>query len=1267
MSVATEGVKGYEYQYKVTVLFALLHCNDFKSQLYVEKIGSEDITFLDENKNYLEIQIKREKNTIGFPKVIEWLSHFQERSSTNNLLFRVKNKKSKCLFITRSRCNDEALIFLKQFPLIDSNQNSISKEITLKIQNELKVLKFKDTQLDNKRKSFCNDISDKLNKSDIEILLNNTLIWEQIEEEKIDNEVLKCLNKKFSIPLSLSENLYLKLLEIVKQGRDLRIDIVPVFKDLILKSKINKYSLSENNISRKEEQQAIEILKNSNLLLLTGISQCGKTELAKKVANEFIDRGYNSMSVSSEIFQIENFFNQNKAEDKILIFEDPFGHIKPKNESNDIKNKIKSIARNLPLNHKLIITSKIEILKEAFSDDKIIDNVINLTEDDNKLLLNFWLTFSKSQFFDNELVSIVGEYILNESKDKIQVGQLDYLSRYDLRKLKLKTLGELISIARHNANDISDDLIKEKLEESKILGIMSLCCDNSIGVNVEDLSFILSDDEKQYSVFKENKIRQFLKSKNRFPKYSKQNKIKKKFKRSIEYFEERGFIKYHNNNYFFSHPNYFEVGKNLFFRRSFSEQIQNIEYLKKSIVCINPVTSLFASKLLSRIYNKIDIQFKENIKELMFLANQSIFPSVEDYSSINLINIIEDIKDKKEKRKIDHIINRGNTDSGAINWHNNEVPFISRNNNLKGYYEGHISKADADTIQTRIINNDFVKLFDIWCYVNYYRWLASTKTYVKLDNYLVDSLLKYEEVFIRKQIAKIFFLSKIEKNEVYLIEKIFNDIHPTVVFYGIWGSLLNWSKQSEEVRKIIFKNLKRLFNKQEIAIRANNLISTFSIDYSGESIDWKFFSEEVKVELWNVWAQIFPIFSKKLPPHIPLNYGRFGHTMKTSMKYLTLGNGMNVFNAWLDRIEFKIENHTGLSDYEMAIIIELIKFTKEDFKIRKNLFKRILSNKNSIFSLYNFAIVTDYWDELDSSEKKIILNLLGKSRIDLRWLKAVLLNKIMLPKEIELELVGEINLFTLSPKDAIKILSEELIHDCLKIIYAKPYELEYLRFDISDFWKKMINYILFYQIHPFFDICIKDFIGENIWGARTDNYLLWRKICRSSQDLNYLLYIVIYNISKSAININDTKNIIDNLIYAYKEKNQFDIFVKIISEEIEVLQQTSEKRDIFSFFNKDFIFDSLYKGMLPDLAAKLIIENAGIEFLETIVDEVQGFRFFYSYMLIKKLVDKDEKMAEETKTKLLSIPNKIDDIGKVKQHLIEEKYFKEVKIEDWVY
>ncbi len=107
MNVSTVGIKGYEYQYKSTVLIALSMDFENRSELYVEKAGSEDATLII-NKNSgnepAEIQIKRESSNIDINKLLSWLCHFQEKSSDNNLLYRITNYSCIALFVTQSRC-----------------------------------------------------------------------------------------------------------------------------------------------------------------------------------------------------------------------------------------------------------------------------------------------------------------------------------------------------------------------------------------------------------------------------------------------------------------------------------------------------------------------------------------------------------------------------------------------------------------------------------------------------------------------------------------------------------------------------------------------------------------------------------------------------------------------------------------------------------------------------------------------------------------------------------------------------------------------------------------------------------------------------------------------------------------------------------------------------------------------------------------------------------------------------------------------------------
>lgn len=1266
MSVTIHGVKGYNYQYKLTVLFGLLQNLSKDEKLFAEMAGSEDITFIDGGNNIIEIQTKMEKKDLDLSLLVEWLFHFKEYDDSNCLLTRITSGESRCLFITRSRCNDDTRFLLNDFPQTKRKNLKPTRELINKIKTAISKISFKETDLGKKRKVSSDKISREITDIEITHLINNTIVWEQLDDDKIDDEVLRILNKKLSIAESQCEILYLKLLKIVENGKDTKENLIPAFKSSISKLQVNKYPIHEFYISRSQEVNLEELLEKGNILLLTGVSQCGKTELAKKIANKYIEKGFNKIRSSSEL-SIENFFNQNPSESKIAILEDPFGHVKPNKEAAEIKRRIIDLSNSLPLHHKIIITSRIEIINEVFPSSFFNEfPSINVTEDDSKEIMNFWNEFSRKFNVDKQVEILVRDFIKKERQDQLQIGQLEYLAKYNSESLRGKSVSELISIARHNSNDVANNLAEENRERANVLGILSICCSNLISVNKIDLSYVLSKDKNEYTVFEKDFRLSILRDKTKYPKYASPEKISKKVKSYLYYFEERGFIRLTNDMIIFSHPNYFEAGRILFFRKSVNEQKKNLKYLKKAIVSINPVTALFACKELYPIYKKIDLSLQTDVREFMLVANRSIYPSVEDYASINLINVLGDFEKVKEKEKIVEIIDRGSTSSGSIKWHKNKVPYISKEGvflpDLKNIPQVEV----IDGITEKILNGEYVKIKEAWDYVNFYKWKSFSRQIFKIESGIISSLLAYDEVFIRKQVAKIFFCAKIEKDEIFLIDRILGDNHPTVVFYGIWGAFLFWNKQDREVKDYLFKFFKNLFARQEIAIRSKDFLLNFSIDYSGECIDWESFSHEEKIELWNIWGEIFPIFSKNLPASVYINVGRFGDTMTTATNFLNHDNGINVFNAWYERIDYKIDNGAQLSDYEMGIIDDLLSFTKDNHFSRNEIFRKVFTHTNSLFLLYSLKIVLPYYEKLHLEEKEIIIQLVKSNRYDICWIHALLLAIYDIPQTLLLIVTNGKDLGLLKPNQILEILPLKLIHDSLKIIYRNPYELGLLfPYNMSGFWKKNINYILFHQIEPFFKLCIEEFVGNNIWGSRTGNYLLWRKICLKTNDLDYLLYLIIYNISSSTIYINGTCQIMTNIKMAYERKGKLNDFTKIISDNIEALQ-LSHKEDIFKYFDRDYIFYHLYPAIYPDIMALKVLESGAVIAIEPLLDTVESFRFFYTYWLLEHLLEKDQNINPEAKSKILAFPNKISENGKSRQNNIEERYLlQKIEIDNW--
>lgn len=339
MSISIDGVKGYEYQYKVTLLIALLSNAD-KINLFVEIEGSEDALLVIENKGIkqnIEIQVKRENNLIDIPKLINWLSHFQERKSDNNLLQKVIDNNCSALFITHSRCSDSTVKFRTSLQnLISQNPISISTEFFKEFKKVLKNQKFGKTTLMKKRESFCKQQSHIFKtKAELTSTLKNCQILEEFTDEKVDNHIISILNNEHNIAQSKVSIVYLELLEIVKIGRNTGNDIFSNIIESVKSNKIGTPIIDAHYKTRLEEPDLIKRIQEKGILLLTGTSQCGKTELAKTISNHFVNLGYD-YQIHDNISELKRFLNSNTSDNKITILEDPFGHITLKENHIDV-------------------------------------------------------------------------------------------------------------------------------------------------------------------------------------------------------------------------------------------------------------------------------------------------------------------------------------------------------------------------------------------------------------------------------------------------------------------------------------------------------------------------------------------------------------------------------------------------------------------------------------------------------------------------------------------------------------------------------------------------------------------------------------------------------------------------------------------------------------------------------------------------------------------------------------------------------------------
>jgi len=1277
MDVSIIGIKGYEFQYRITIYLALQFKIYKNLKILVEPQNGEDILlrFVDNSSEYeIQVQVKREASNLDESKLLKWLCHFEPRKGDSFLLSKLIKNESIALFVTKSRCNQQvAELRLKP----SENILKLDKDYTKAYASNFnKILKessfFKNTKLGNERNNFVNEISKQLDNEDIfKSVFNRIKIIEEFDEGNIDYEVNRRLSLNFGIPQSKTEKVYLLMLEALKEARDNQTDLANELIFIIKDYKINSPKISKDYVQRDVENSLIKELSINKCLLLTGISFCGKSEMAKSISSHFTEKSH-EFNITSNIQTAESFYYSNNVEnDKILILEDPFGHIETFDNAFEISSKLQRLIDNLDSNHKLIVTSQKSVLATVYNIEEIESKGWHdITILNNKKALSIWDKICNNKSFESSINEKIKQIIsLNEGVKTLQIGQIEYLSRLDIDILNQKSIEELDTIARYNAKDIGRELDSNNKIAGEILILLSFCGNALSKINIKDLAYILSDDKKHYTLIKDKLA--VIKKEQKFNfKYHKNHKLDKKKRRKIEYLEERGFIKNSNKTISIVHPNYFEAGRFIFLSYIESKQLKYLKLILKAIASYNSNISYFSSKQLNYYYsNTVHYSVKKELVSIAFKGLESIFPSTKDNCLVFLISIYEELKYKNQS-EVSRYVSSTYSNISRIKWYQNHS-YIVPNHNLFNDRSSNISSEKATSISKKLELKQNISNKSIWKYLVY---LDSHSDIINTN--IIETLLLNKDSFVRAKATQHLFSNLSIYFKESLILKVFEDDHPLIVFkslsysLGIWHKLIDTHK--EHILPLLFKALER----KDVAIRSSNLMTTFSVDYASESIDWRSIPIDKQKDTWELWHQLFLIFQKNVPSSLNIHAPRFTSTMDAAINFLDKESYMDILNCWYERLDKQISIGMTPDDHEFSLAMNLMKSTSEDSKIRKELFLKLMEHTDTGFLLSSLKWFISHWNELSCTEKTIILDLLKSDRIDSRWIKAVAITSHTIPIEIQEAIFGDGSFLSLEPELIINEIEQGLLFDSLCVHFGKPQPLWWLAFQGRnyDIWKLIYKTILLKRHRTGYSKCLNEFLFDGVNGFQNDwdgNFELWTNICLNSKDLNKETSSLIYATASCTCNLTSAKKLWDIIILEYRNRGLEDIIVKKITKNI-VLLQHSEREHISKIIDID-ILNKVLSYLNPDASLFQLLfelegansqsaENKLIDIIDSINDS-NYIKMHVTHSYIKSISNK-LTMTDNLKQKLSQLPNILYEKGKLLKKPLDDK--RNYKLDNWV-
>lgn len=386
---------------------------------------------------------------------------------------------------------------------------------------------------------------------------------------------------------------------------------------------------------------------------------------------------------------------------------------------------------------------------------------------------------------------------------------------------------------------------------------------------------------------------------------------------------------------------------------------------------------------------------------------------------------------------------------------------------------------------------------------------------------------------------------------------------------------------------------------------------------------------------------------------------------------------MQLKAGWIDR---NLPRYL-LSEHGMAAAEALLTATKKNAGIREHLTEKMLKHPDTHFLTITMAEYVNFWDDLSPKEKELINQLISSNRADIRWIKAVMLTRKTVPKEIQEWVLGQGDVLNQTEEEIIRLFPDSLLCDCLRVYHGHPQPLWWIGLHHSGnpVWKRITFKLLERPKHPAFSIALRAWTdaltdGRYVNKGKQRELELWKNIC--SNDDESIISSAFHMLLQWTVRKVGVKS--KELWEIFFEKNQTSIekYEAIILDYVELI--SARNKDLEKVFGKHIFFKHILPKLNADCSDLVFIAKVKELFLkEDIYDEPiyellkalyqkQFPRLYYTNNIVKNLCKKSQSGVAEQLLRL--VEKAFDEAGKrVKKQKkdFDDHYDDHYELENW--
>lgn len=1106
MSVEHSGPQGYEFQYLVTALLAV--CDTESKSLVVEPASGEDVTLTVSTPSHsltYEIQIKSGHCDTSIESLCEWLLHFPARQHSCNLLARLTDDTERAaIFVCAGRCADSTRSFLRAL----GDRSVPNTQLTLEVAPFLGAINdhiahlssttsLRDARrasLEAQRKQAATGLATCAD------TLRRVIIWECVTEREATASLCKELAERYYIPALACDDAIRDLLDAVRRARDCRGDVLPETQRILAMRSTRSILGDEPHVMNGEEDALLALLKDKHILLLTGRSQCGKTNMAKHLAQRLQAEGVNAFmgSTATEAWQ---FLTPRHEEPRLFLLDDPFLGDQTCAQVRTGETLLR-LEADLKSHRFLIVTSKKADIPSQWSrigrhewKDMSVTDVAYLSR--------FWSERCAFTEENRYLQHRIDSGLASLPADELpQPGHLCFLSHSAAsHDASFQTL---CSIARFDIANLASELAVRGPLSRRVH--VALCASASTirAVTAEMLGYLLSPSSEMpglcdagvsVDVYGESKAAVY-------PSLPATAPMRESELQELGDLEQRGHLRATPFGLVFAHPDFLEASREVALTCPSVLLPELTGMLQRGLAAVNESNAMVSVDLLRRIFCRFreDASTQHRLVEIASCGSRSMFPSVRDAVQCLVVEWLPVLGESDRKSAL-HLL-RETTDYAykRVLWQDDTPWLCSDYSGIDLLFDPPFDHDPAtNAFLVALTQPDSVTPLRprrAWDIIHY---LARHVDAPARASVLVE-LMRQPHAFVRAKAVKLL-MEVAAGSDTSLLDVVCTEGNPRVVHVAMRSVFGLWPKVSRENRLRMTQWLGRSLENIPVAIACSGLITGFGDSHSGHSEGWSGFSSAERNDVWKLWATLVPVYLRAIAIYpFEHNAAHMYDAVRTAVKYIESSDVMAVVDAWTDWIEQQLECRV-LGEYDLsAMDVLLMAAPVSDDRSRRSC--RMLGHSDTGYTAVSIKDMVSEWRNLADAEKGAVLEILQGTREDVRWLRAVALTRERVPEEILRVLTGREDMLQQPVTALLEMLDPNLLSDVLHVACGAPQPIYWyaLHSGARSPWNELLNLALQDHNHRDFPWIVREMLYEVSNSSRNrwlDPLVTWEGLCTS--------------------------------------------------------------------------------------------------------------------------------------------------------------------------